>query len=101
MIDWLRRHPLVWRVTLGLVAAGLGSSALFLFALGSCHDSGGFCSSEYSSTHTESYASAAVLAAIALPSAVAIVTRRALPLLTAAIAGGGIVVLLAALYESG
>lgn len=101
MTDWLRRHPVAWRVAAGLVAAGFGSGALFLFALGSCHDSGGFCAAEYSSTHTESYASAAALAAVALPAAVVIVSRRVIVLAGAAIAGAGIVALLAALYESG
>jgi hypothetical protein len=98
--DWLRRHPVIWRVALALVAAGAGSSAVVLFALGSCHDSGGFCAGEFSSTHVESYGSAAVLAAIALAAAVAVVRRGVLALAAAALVGAAVVGALAVLYES-
>ena len=100
MRDRLRRHPVLWRLALALVAAGAAFGAFVLFAFGSCHDAGGFCAGEFGSTHVESYASAAVLAGIALPAAVATVRRGAVVLVTAALAGAGVVALLAWLYES-
>lgn len=71
-----------------------------MFGFGGCHDSGGFCSDEFGSTHVEAYASAAFLAALAAVAVVVPFRRRPLPLLTAALAAAGIVAVLAVGAES-
>lgn len=66
----------LWRVAALVVAVALAAGALIAFGFGGCHDSGGFCAGEFSSTHVEAYASAAVLAALAAVAAIVPFSRR-------------------------
>ncbi|HUQ39386.1 MAG TPA: hypothetical protein VM030_04470 [Acidimicrobiales bacterium] len=85
---WLSRHPFLWRALVLAVAAGFGIGGLVVFSFGGCHDSGGFCSDEFSSTHVEAYASGAVLVALAALGVALVFTRRPWKLATAAVLAG-------------
>ena len=74
----------VWRLASLGAAAGFFAGGFITFALGGCHDSGGFCSDEFSSTHVEAYASGATLAAIAAGFTALAFTRRIIRLVVAA-----------------
>ena len=75
---------LVWRLASLTAAAGFFGAGFVTFALGGCHDSGGFCADEFSSTHVEAYASGATLAAIAAGLTALAFTRRIIRLVAAA-----------------
>ena len=71
----------------------LGLAGAFLFALGGCHSSGGFCSDSFSSTHVVLYGFAVVLlSAAAGLLARAATSRRAA---VGSTAGGAALLLLA------
>lgn len=90
----------VWRIAVFVGALGLALGALVAFGFGRCHDEGGFCAQEFSSTHVKAYASAAVLGALAAATAVVPFSRRPVPLAVAAFAAAGLVALLAVRVES-
>lgn len=64
------------RVLAALLAVGLGFGGAALFALGSCHDSGGFCAESFSGTHVFLYAIGVVLLSLAAGGLAAAVTAR-------------------------
>lgn len=89
----------VWRIAVLVVAALLALGALVAFGFGKCHDSGGFCAEEFSSTHVEAYASAAVLGALAAVAAVVPFSRRPVRLVAAAFVAAGLIAVLAVWVE--
>ena len=91
---------LVRRIALLVAAAGFFAGGFVTFALGGCHDSGGFCADEFSSTHVEAYASGAVLATIAAVLAALAFTRRVIRLVITAVATAAIVSTAAVALES-
>jgi hypothetical protein len=59
-----------------LLAVALGFGGAALFALGSCHDSGGFCAPSFSGTHVTSYAVGVILLSCAAGLLAGVLTRR-------------------------
>lgn len=94
------RHRTGWGVTAVLLAVLLFVGALFAFAMGTCHESGGFCSEPFGQVHVESYASASVLAALGVLVGATAVTLRVATLLLAASAGALATTVLAVVVES-
>lgn len=90
----------VWRIAVLVVAALLAVGALVAFGFGRCHDSGGFCAEEFSSTHVVAYVSAVVLGALAALAAVVPFSRRPARLVAAALVAAGLVAVLAMWMES-
>ena len=74
----------LWRAGMLLVSCLLVAGAVVAIGFGRCHDSGGFCADEFSSTHVEAYASGAVLASLAAVAAIVPFNRR--PAVVAAMA---------------
>lgn len=92
--------PWLWRVAAGVLAAALAAGAFVSFAFGGCHDAGGFCASEFGSTHVDAYASASVLAGLAALVVARLLTRRWAVVLVAAAAGALLTVAFAVILES-
>ena len=97
---WSRRHPVAWRAAFACVALALFAVALVSFGFGGCHDSGGFCASEFGSVHIEAYASSAALAALGTLVAACCFTRRIVVLASTAVAAAALVGLAAIGAES-
>lgn len=94
------RHRTGWGVGAVVLALLLLAGAVFAFAMGTCHDAGGFCSEPFSQVHVEAYATAAVLAAFGLLVGATAVTLRVSALLFAASAGALVTTVLAFVGES-
>ena len=98
--DLRERHRTGWGVAAGVLAAVGLTVAAFAFALGTCHDAGGFCAEPFGAVHVELYATAAVLAAASAATAATIATLRRLPVVVAGCVGAAAVVVLAVVGES-
>ncbi len=77
-----------------LAAAGAGAGGVASFALGTCHDSGGFCADRFSSTHVEAYAGGVLLVSSAVALLTLTVTRRRVAVAAAGLISGIFLVLL-------
>lgn len=73
---------------------------VFAFAMGTCHDAGGFCSEPFGQVHVESYATAAVLAGLGVLVGATAVTLRVSMLMLAMSAGAIGTMVLALVGES-
>jgi hypothetical protein len=80
------------------VALGLGGAALL--ALGSCHDSGGFCAESFSGTHVLLYSIGVVLLSAAAGVLAAAITRRRSVAAGIAAAAGVVLLLLVVVAET-
>lgn len=87
-----------WAGSILAVVLFLGASAAF--AMGTCHDAGGFCAEEFSATHVEAYATASVLAGLAAASATSAFSLRRTSLTIAVTVGALATALLAVIGES-
>lgn len=87
------------RAALLLAAALAAFGGAASFALGTCHDSGGFCADEFSSTHVEAYAGGVLLLSLAVGGIAAAAWLRLRPALVAAAVTAGAVSLAAVLVE--
>jgi hypothetical protein len=67
---------MVLRVLAAVCAAALGAGGFALVALGSCHESGGFCAESFGATHVVLYAIGVMVLAAATALATLAVTRR-------------------------
>ena len=94
------RHRAGWAVVAVLVALLLLAGAGFAFALGTCHDAGGFCSEPFGQAHVESYVTAAVLAALGVLVGATAVTLRLSMLMLSMAAGAIATMVLAIIGES-
>lgn len=95
-----QRHRTGWGVVAVLLALLLLLGAVFAFAMGTCHDAGGFCSEPFGQAHVEAYATAAVLVALGVLTGGTAVTLRVSRLLLAASAGALATAVLAIIGES-
>lgn len=68
--------------------------------MGTCHDAGGFCSEPFGAVHVESYATAAVLAALGVLVGATAVTFRVSRLMLVMAAGAIATIVLAMIGES-
>lgn len=80
-------------------AAAVAAGAFVSFAFGTCHDSGGLCADEFSSTHVEAYAGGVVLAGVAAGCCVWAVRARRTVALAAVLAATFVTALAAVLIE--
>lgn len=94
------RHRAGWAVAAVLLALLLLAGAVVAFALGTCHDAGGFCSEPFGQVHVESYATAAVLAALGVLVGASAVTLRFSMLVSLVAAGAVVTMLLAIIGEA-
>lgn len=94
------RHRTGWGVAAVLAGLLFLGGALFSFALGTCHDAGGFCSDSFGPVHIEAYATAAVLAGLGVSVAATAATLRVPMLLVAASVGALATAVLAVIGES-
>lgn len=94
------RHRAGWAVSSLLLALLLLSGAVFAFAMGTCHDAGGFCSEPFGQVHVEAYATAAVLAALGVMVGATAMTLRVWLLMLFMAAGSIATVVLAVIGES-
>lgn len=90
---WLVRALLL----VAAVAAAVAGAASF--PLGTCHDGGGFCADEFSSTHVEGYAGGSLLLGLACGLAASALALRLRPTLIWGTAAAGAVALSAVLLE--
>lgn len=90
---WLLRSLFLAVAAIGAVAGAAS------FALGTCHDSGGFCADEFSGTHIEGYAGGSMLLGLAAGLAAAAWTLRPRPAVAWGLATVGAVAVLAFLRE--
>jgi len=88
-------HPLVWRALVAVLAVGTGLTGAVSFALGTCHDSGGFCADSFSSTHVGAYAVGVVLMSAAVTLLAVTVTLRVVVLAAVALISGLLIAALA------
>ncbi len=86
------KQSIALRVVAVLLAVALGLAGAALLALGTCHDSGGFCAETFSATHVTLYAMGVALLSLATAALVSAVTRRRA--VVAGIGGTAAVVLL-------
>ncbi len=68
---------MLWRLIAVFGAVGLGFAGFASFALGTCHDSGGFCADSFSGTHVFFYAVAVALLSSSAALLARTVTSRA------------------------
>lgn len=94
------RHRAGWGVAAGLLALLVLVGAVFAFAMGTCHDAGGFCSEPFGQVHVESYATAAVLTALGVLVGATAVTLRLSMLMVVMAAGAIATTVLAIIGES-
>lgn len=94
------RHRAGWAVAAVLLALLLLVGAVFAFAMGTCHDAGGFCSAPFGEVHVEGYATAAVLAALGVLVGATAVTLRFSMLMLFMAAGAIATMVLAVIGES-
>lgn len=94
------RHRTGWGVVAVLLGLLLLAGAVFAFAMGTCHDAGGFCSEPFGQVHVEAYATAAVLAGFGMLVGATAVTLRVSALVLAASTGALVTTVLAFVGES-
>lgn len=104
MIDGARRlverHPWAFRFVMLMLGLGLAAGAFLGVAFGTCHDSGGFCEGEFTSTNLEAYTTGAVLAGLGGATLALVASRRWRVLAAAFLLGVTVAVTVAVLAEA-
>lgn len=94
------RHRAGWAGSSLLLALLLLVGAVFAFAMGTCHDTGGFCSEPFGPVHVEAYATTSVLAALGVLVGATAMTLRVRMLMIVMAAGAIATMGLAVIGES-